>query len=139
MLLNSINIFLTVGVWCRKLEVANIVSRIKQENFHTYAGPGERQNNLPLLNNQIPGEANEDQAADAQENNEQVQPVEANAIHYFPGITLRFCVSDIGLQALERGCKLLRRITMNKISNHSPAQVTKILVICISQFLQYGV
>ena len=46
-------------------------------------------------------------------------------MHYFPGITLKFCVSDIGLKALELGCKLLRRITMNKISNHSPAQVNK--------------
>ena len=69
----------------------------------------------------MPGEGN--QAENANENNEEVQPVLANEIHYFPGITLKFCVSDIGLQALERGCKLLRRITMNKISNHSPAQV----------------
>ena len=50
-----------------------------------------------------------------------------HAMHYFPGITLKFCVSDIGLQALQMGCKLLRRITMNKISNHSPAQVFHIL------------
>ena len=51
------------------------------------------------------------------------EPLLPQAMHYFPGITLKFCVSDIGLQALEMGCKLLRRITMNKISNHSPAQV----------------
>ena len=69
----------------------------------------------------MPGEGN--RAENANENNEEVQPVLANEIHYFPGITLKFCVSDIGLQALERGCKSLRRITMNKISNHSPAQV----------------
>ena len=72
-------------------------------------------------NNQI--QVNDNQPANPHENNVDVQPVLANEMHYFPGITLKFCVSDIGLQALERGCKLLRRITMNKISNHSPAQV----------------
>lgn len=65
---------------------------------------------------------NQDGIAEAQ------QPV-PNEIHYFPGITLKFCVSDIGLKALELGCKLLRRITMNKISNHSPAQVNKKIVV----------
>ena len=74
-------------------------------------------------NNQI--QVNDNQPANPHENNVDVQPVLANEMHYFPGITLKFCVSDIGLQALERGCKLLRRITMNKISNHSPAQVSK--------------
>ena len=116
----------SVGAWCRKLEVANIVSRIKQENFHSYAGTTEPQNHIILqnnANNQIQVEGNVNQPANPPENNVDVQPVLANEIHYFPGITLKFCVSDIGLQALERGCKLLRRITMNKISNHSPAQV----------------
>ena len=82
----------------------------------------------------MPGEGN--QAENANENNEEVQPVLANEIHYFPGITLKFCVSDIGLQALERGCKLLRRITMNKISNHSPAQVNFSLYSIINYYLE---
>ena len=36
----------------------------------------------------------------------------------FPGITLKFCVSDIGLEALLK-CQRLRKITMNKTINHS--------------------
>ena len=36
----------------------------------------------------------------------------------FAGITLKFCVSDIGLMALCQ-CKLLHKITMNKITNQT--------------------
>lgn len=102
------------------------MSRIKQENFHTYAGTYEAHQNQPIHNNEIipvPVGENEVQPPN-QDGIVEAQPV-PNEMHYFPGITLKFCVSDIGLNALELGCKLLRRITMNKISNHSPAQVNK--------------
>ena len=118
--------FNLVGAWCKKLEVANVVSRIKQENFHTYAGTVETHQHQPgpnIVNIQVPAGPNVHQQQNPQNGVGEVPMVVPNEVHYFPGITLKFCVSDIGLQALEFGCKLLRRITMNKISNHSPAQV----------------
>ena len=117
--------FPLVGVWCKKLEVANIVSRIKQENFHTYAGTFEPSQQQPIQNNlqNLEADAENDPPQDPPDHMGEAQPPLPHAMHYFPGITLKFCVSDIGLQALQMGCKLLRRITMNKISNHSPAQV----------------
>ena len=36
----------------------------------------------------------------------------------FPGISLKFCVSDVGLEALLK-CQRLRKISMNKNFNHS--------------------
>ena len=41
-------------------------------------------------------------------------------IGQFPGISLKFCVTDVGLLAL-LNCTHLKSITMNKIVNHSPA------------------
>lgn len=38
--------------------------------------------------------------------------------NFFSGITLKFCVSDLGLECL-LNCQQLRKITMNKITNHS--------------------
>ncbi len=63
-------ILVVVGRSCPKLEVVNIVSRIKQASHP-----------------------------------------------HFSAITLKFCVSDIGLRALLQ-CQRLQRITMNKIINH---------------------
>jgi hypothetical protein len=77
-LITTDDILVLVGSHCHKLEVVNIVSRIKQENVQSYI---------------------------------QQQPQAM-----FPGITLKFCVSDIGLEAL-LNCKLMRRITMNRIIN----------------------
>lgn len=79
-LITTDEILLLIGNYCHKLEVVNIVSRIKQDN--------------------IPQEPNQDG-----------QPS-------LPGITLKFCVSDIGLMALCQ-CKLLHKITMNKITNQT--------------------
>lgn len=81
-LITTDEILLLIGNYCHKLEVVNIVSRIKQDN--------------------IPQEPNQDG---------QPPPM-------FPGITLKFCVSDIGLAALLK-CQLLHKITMNKITNQS--------------------
>ena len=108
-----------VGVSCPKLEVINIKSRIKQENFHTYFSTLDQVQQQPIQDQQ-------DDAQNGPPPNDGVQqdPL-PNPMHYFPGITLRFCVSDIGLQALQTGCKSLRRITMNKISNHSTAQLSR--------------
>ena len=41
-----------------------------------------------------------------------------SCFYNFAGITLKFCVSDIGLVALCQ-CKLLHKITMNKITNQT--------------------
>lgn len=73
-LITTDEILICVGNSCPKLEVINIVSRIRQDisTDHT------------------------------------------------PGITLKFCVSDIGLRSLQN-CRNLKRITMNKIVNHHHA------------------
>jgi len=73
-LITTDEILILIGKFCQKLEVVNIVSRIKQDYIQ-------------------------------QESN-------------FPGITLKFCVSDVGLEALLK-CQKLRKITMNKNFNHS--------------------
>ena len=118
-----------VGAWCKKLEVANIVSRIKQENFHTYTAPIEPYQpplNQNIEDNQVAQNVpNLPHPPNPQDGIVPAQHPLPNDLQAFPSITLKFCVSDIGLNALEHGCKLLRRITMNKISNHSPAQVSK--------------
>ena len=125
-LITTDEILLLVGAMCKKLEVANIVSRIKQENFHNYSGTFEhpqqqQQANEDELEN-LPAAQNVLHPPHPQNHVEGVEHVLPNAMHYFPVTTFKFCVSDVGLQALELGCKLLKRITMNKISNHSPAQ-----------------
>ena len=118
-----------VGAWCKKLEVANIVSRIKQENFHTYTAPIEPYQpplNQNIEDNQVAQNVpNPPHPPNPQDGIIPAQHPLPNDFQAFPSITLKFCVSDIGLNALEHGCKLLRRITMNKIGNHSPAQVSK--------------
>lgn len=87
-LITTDEILLLVGSSCPKLEVVNIVSRIKQDTVHTYNNEGQGQGPYPTAQ--------------------------------FPGITLKFCVSDVGLNSLLK-CQNLRRVTMNKIINHSPA------------------
>ena len=81
-------ILLLIGSYCHKLEIVNIVSRIKQD----------------YIQQDLPNEAA----------NAQAQPPPS----IFPGITLKFCVSDVGLEALLK-CKFLRKITVNKITNHT--------------------
>jgi len=73
-LITTDEILMLIGKFCHKLEIVNIVSRIKQDYVQ-------------------------------QESN-------------FPGITLKFCVSDVGLEALLK-CQRLRKISMNKNFNHS--------------------
>jgi len=85
--LNSVTtdeILLLIGNCCPKLEVVDIVSRIKQDYIQQESIPGQ----LPP------------------------------AASIFPGITLKFCVSDVGLEALLK-CKHLRKVTITnpKISN----------------------
>lgn len=81
-LITTDEILLLIGNYCQKLEIVNIVSRIKQDN--------------------VTHEPNQDGGP---------QPM-------FPGITLKFCVSDVGLAALLK-CQSLHKITMNKITNQS--------------------
>jgi len=76
-LITTDEILILVGKFCQKLEVVNIVSRIKQEK-------------------------------------QDYTQHESS----FPGITLKFCVSDVGLEALLK-CPRLRKISMNKNFNHS--------------------
>ena len=81
------------------------MSRIKQENFHTYAGPVEpyqyqQPPNQNVENNPIPPGQNANQPPNPQEGAEVVQQVLPNDVHYFPGITLKFCVSG-DMQILE--------------------------------------
>lgn len=91
-LITTDEILLLIGNYCRKLEVVNIVSRIKQD----------------YIQQEVPS----DPAVAAQAGQPQQPP------SIFPGITLKFCVSDLGLEALLK-CQLLRKITMNKITNHT--------------------
>jgi len=82
-------ILLLVGNYCSKLEVVNIVSRIKQDYVH--------QENLTdgLFNN----------GANA-----------PNTTPIFPAISLRFCVSDVGLASLVK-CKSLRKVVIQNTNN----------------------
>ena len=76
-------ILILVGNYCAKLEVVNIVSRIKQDYVQQHTdGDG-----LPNPNPAI-----------------------------FPAISLRFCVSDVGLASLIK-CKCLRKVVIQNTNN----------------------
>lgn len=81
-------ILILVGNFCSKLEVVNIVSRIKQD----YIQQDQQDVNNPAG---APG-----------------QP----APPIFPAISLRFCVSDVGLASLIK-CKSLRKIVIQNTNN----------------------
>ncbi len=103
-LITTDEILFLVGKFCLKLEIINIVSRIKQDYI--------QQDPLPAVGEEVAGGA--DAPGGGGGGIAAIQPLP----NIFPGIALRFCVSDFGLESL-LNCQFLRKITMNKITNHS--------------------